>query len=267
MTAVTLQLLGSFDVKSADGVSAACTPGAQRLIAFLALHDRAVSRAAIAGALWPDASTTFGAVRLRSALARLDPVSRELLRVTAGGLSLAPGTAVDYRSARARAEDVLDCAADATVETASETRATIAMLCRELLPDFYDDWALGEAEDWRLLRAAALESLAGSLSRDRQPYLAMYAAQAAIRNEPLRETAHMALARLHIAAGNHGEALRAFGRFRDALADAVDVGPSAAFRELVGSLPGATARAETRAVAVPMPVGGMIGPPDTLDYL
>lgn len=240
MTGIALHLLGSFDVRTADGASVTTTAGAQRLIALLALRSRIVSRAAIAGALWPDASRSLGAVRLRAVLARIDPLTRTVLLVTAGGVGLDPQCAVDYRSARALADHVLDSAAETTTATSGETRSTIAVLCLELLPDVYDDWALEEAEEWRLVRAETLESLVASLSRDARPSLAMHAAQSAIRNEPLRETAHVALVRLHIAAGNHGEALRAFGRFSATLSEAVDVGPSDVFRELIDALPGAT---------------------------
>ena len=179
-------------------------------------------------------------MRLRAVLARIAPLTRAVLLVSSGGVGLDPQCPVDYRSARALADHVLDSAAETTTATAGETRSTIAVLCLELLPDFYDDWALEEAEEWRLVRAETLESLVASLSRDARPSLAMHAAQSAIRNEPLRETAHVALVRLHIAAGNHGEALRAFGRFSATLSEAVDVGPSDVFRELIDALPGAT---------------------------
>lgn len=267
MTGIALHLLGSFDVRTADGASVASTAGTQRLVALLALRARIVSRAAIAGALWPDASSSLGAVRLRAALSRIDPVTRTMLLVSPGGVGLDPQCPVDYRSARVLADHVLDSAAETTTATAGETRSTIAVLCLELLPDVYDDWALEEAEAWRLVRAETLESLVASLSRDARPYLAMHAAQSAIRNEPLRETAHVALVRLHIAAGNHGEALRAFARFSAALADAIDVGPSDAFRELIDALPTAAQHAAATAASVALPVSGMNAPPDTLDYL
>ena len=267
MTDVTLHLLGAFEVRAANGRAVASTVGSQRLVALLALRGRVVSRAAIAGALWPEASTDFGAMRLRSALARLEPTSRGLVLVEPHGMSLDPACAVDYRIARRRAERVLETADEATLETADETRTTIALLGLHLLPDFYDDWALEEAEEWRLLRAVTLESLAGTLARDHQPYLAMYPAHAAIRNEPLRETAHVALVRLHITAGNYAEALRAFARFRTALAEAVDAAPSEAFRELVGALPGAAPESRVPAVSTPLSVGGVLGGPDSLDVL
>jgi hypothetical protein len=63
-----------------------------------------------------------------------------------------------------------------------------------------------EAEDWRQLRLHALEALAGRL-----------AASAAVRAEPLRESAHAALIQVHLAEDNQSEALREFTRYRTPL--------------------------------------------------
>jgi DNA-binding SARP family transcriptional activator len=236
MTTMTLHMLGAFEVTALDEPSVPSSAGTQRLLAYLALQDRPVSRTMIAGALWPEASTSSGGERLRAALARLDPLARRIVDARPGNMRLDPACIVDYRDARSRAERLLETSTDATTASAAETRLTIALPCLDLLPDVYDDWALIEAEDWRIIRAVALESLVDSLSRDARPFLAMLAARAAIRNEPLRETAHAALVRLHIVEGNHGEAMRAFELFRTALAEAMDVEPSASFLALVRPL-------------------------------
>lgn len=236
MASTTLHLLGSFHIGTDDDPEVASSPGTQRLVVLLALRDRVVSRAAVAGALWPDTSSDLAAVRLRAALTRLDPAARSLVDMTPGGLRLSADCAVDYRDARAYAEGLLEAEHPPAHETAAETRASIAVLCLELLPDSYDDWVLSEAEDWRLLRAAALEALTASLSADDRPHLAMGAARAAIRNEPLRETAQAALIRLHLVAGNQTEALRVYERYAEALHEALQLSPSPLLRSLVGAL-------------------------------
>ncbi len=236
MTRTELRLLGSFEIADDDAPATASSPGSQRLIVLLALRDRTVSRSAVAGALWPDASTDLAALRLRAALTRLDPAARSVVELTPGGLRLDAACAVDYRDARAYAEGLLEPEHPAARKTADETRASIAVLCLELLPDSYDDWVLAEAEDWRLLRAAALEALTATLSADNRPHLAMGAARAAIRNEPLRETAQAALIRLHLVAGNQTEALRVYERYAETLHDALHVSPSPMLRSLVGAL-------------------------------
>ena len=198
--------------------------------------QRVVSRAAVAGALWPDVSTDLAALRLRAALTRLDSAARSVVDLMPGGLRLDAGCAVDYREARAYAESLLEPEHPLHHETAAQTRASIEVLCLELLPDSYDDWVLSEAEDWRLLRAAALEALTAALSANNRPHLAMSAAQAAIRNEPLRETAQAALIRLHLVAGNQHEALRVYERYAEVLYETLQLSPSPLLRTLVEEL-------------------------------
>lgn len=236
MTDTVLHLLGSFELTTDDTPAATSSPGSQRLVVLLALRDRLVSRAAVAGALWPNASTRLAADRLRAALTRLDPAARSVVELMPGGLRLEPHCVVDYRDARAYAERVLETEHPMQHETAAETRASIAMLCLELLPDSYDDWVLAEAEDWRLLRAAALEAQAASLLADDRHHLALNAAHAAIRNEPLRETAHATLIRLHLVAGNQVEALRVYERYAEALYEALQLSPSPLLRALVSDV-------------------------------
>jgi len=67
--------------------------------------------------------------------------------------------------------------------------AAVPVLSADLLPDWYDDWVLLEAEDWRQLRLHALEALAGRLIALGRWGEAANAAGAAVRAEPLRESA------------------------------------------------------------------------------
>jgi len=236
MTATHLSLLGSFEVSLAGTPATAPTAGTQRLVVLLALRDRVVSRAAVAGTLWPDTSTELAAMRLRTALSRLDTTAQSVVEVTSGGLRIDAACAVDYRLAREQALEILETDHSPPRRSAAQTRDSIALLCLELLPDNYDDWALDEAEDWRLLRAIALEALAATLSADQRPHLAMAAARAAVRNEPLRETAQAALIRLHLVAGNQHEALRVYERFAVVLAESLQLSPSPMLRNLVSNL-------------------------------
>ena len=62
---------------------------------------------------------------------------------------------------------------------------------------------------------------------------AVQAALAAVTLEPLRETAHAALIRAHLAGGNRWEALRQFRRCQDLLAAGLSVEPSEEIRQLI----------------------------------
>jgi hypothetical protein len=100
---------------------------------------------------------------LRSALSRLYGVVREAVEVNPRDLRLAGSVSVDLRESQALAHRLLD-AVDQPVEATDLSRAAIGALSGEPLPDWYDDWVLLEAEDWRQLRLHALEVLAGLLS-------------------------------------------------------------------------------------------------------
>jgi DNA-binding SARP family transcriptional activator len=200
---------------------------AQRLIAHLGLRARP-SRAAVAGQLWPDVPEDHAHGSLRSALWRVQRVAPGLVDVSGGALGLAPGVRVDVREFRAWAQRALD--PDAAVDGAM---APESALCGELLPGWYDDWVLSERERLRQLRLHALEMLADKLARAGRHGEAVQAACAAVRTEPLRESAHRAVVRAHLAEGNVAEAVRAYCAFRTLLARELGVEPTRQMDELI----------------------------------
>ena len=229
-----LSLQGAFQLEG--GAVPLVLPGnSQRLLAFLALRGRAVTRAATAGTLWPEASQAHAHASLRSALARLDKSTREAIDVDVLDLRLAEGVAVDIRDSRALAHRLL--IVDTLPAEADMSAEAIAALSSDLLPDWYDEWALVQAEDWRQLRLHALEALADSLAAAERYGDAITAALAAINAEPLRESAHATLIRVHLAEGNQSEALRAFARYRDLLKAELGLAPTPGLVALVSDLP------------------------------
>jgi SARP family transcriptional regulator, regulator of embCAB operon len=206
---VRVALLGGFRLLAGNDVLSV-SGGSERLLVFVALHRQAVGRLLVAGTLWSEVSQGRSYASLRSALARLDRASRKALQVTALSLELAQGVVVDLRDARALAHRLLGSTPPADADLSA---AAIASLSLDLLPLWYDDWVLREAEDWRQLRLHALEALVGRLTAVRRFVDATAAAGAAVRADPLRESAQAALIRVHLAEGHQSEALRAFDRF------------------------------------------------------
>jgi SARP family transcriptional regulator, regulator of embCAB operon len=230
---VIVALLGGFDL--IWGSSALRVPRAsQRLLAFLALQGRMVKRTAVAGRLWPDASEGHAYSNLRSALARLRGTARKVLAIGKLELGLAEGVTVDVRHAQALARRLLDPAA--TPDPSELGIAAVPALSADLLPDWYDDWALIEAEDWRQLRLHALEALAGRLVALRRWGEAAGAAAAAVRAEPLRESSRAALIQVHLAQGNQSEAVREFTRYQALLHAELGLEPTFRLRQLVQGL-------------------------------
>ena len=112
-----------------------------------------------------------------------------------------------------------------------------AALLGDLLPGWYDDWVLLERERLRQLRMQALEAVAARLALLGRHGEALEVAYAAVRAEPLRESAHRTVVRVHLAEGNMAEAIRAYWLFRTMLRDELDVLPTEQMTRLVQQIP------------------------------
>jgi DNA-binding SARP family transcriptional activator len=210
--------------------------GVQRLVASLCLAGRP-ARTAIAGQLWPDLPEGHAQGSLRSALWRLQKSAPGLVESSGGALSLASAVAVDVREFREWARQVLDPRTDV-----GSLPSPLDRFPGELLPGWYDDWVLFEREQLRQLRMHALEALAQKLAAAGRYGEAVQAAYAAVRVEPLRESAHRVVVRVHLAEGNVTEAARAYENFRVLLADELGVRPTPQMEDLVRRIPRASAR-------------------------
>ena len=232
MHGMLVAVLGSFQLLRAGHV-VNMSPGAERLLAFVALHSQPVARLVVAGTLWSEVSERRAYATLRSSLSRLDPVARRALRVDPVAVRLADEVAVDFQDARALAHRLL---APAATPSEDLSLAAIEALSRDLLPGWYEDWVLLESEDWRQLRLHALEALADRLTAAGRFGEAAIAARGAIRADPLRESARACLIRVHLAEGNQSEALRQFERFSRLLKAELGLTPAPQLRKLVATL-------------------------------
>jgi DNA-binding SARP family transcriptional activator len=237
MTAMTVDaprvtLLDGFGIHAGATDPGAPVPelprAVQRLVAHLCLSGHP-PRTALAGQLWPDASEGHAHGSLRSALWRLQKAVPGLVRATGDHLVLADGVRVDVHELGSWAERVRN-----PHVPLEEVEVPAAGLRGELLPGWYDDWVLLERESLRQTRLHALEQVAARLATAGRYGDALDAAYAAVRAEPLRESAHRAVVRVHLAEGNVGEALRCYDQFRTLLADELAVPPSSHMQRLVG---------------------------------
>ncbi len=249
-----LDVAGSSPGSVAEGLP----HGAQRLIAQLCLcgHPR---REAIAGQLWPDVPEAHAHGSLRSALWRVQKAVPGLVVASGGGLRLARDVSVDAQELTVWAHRVLGRRPPpdaSSPEPGPAGRPAVAHPARapspdddgtdpgipeiafrgELLPGWYDDWVLLERERLRQLRLHALEAAAGRLAAAGRYGEAIEAAGAAMATEPLRESAHRALVRVHLAEGNLTEAVASYRAFRTLLADELGVKPTAQMNALVRGL-------------------------------
>jgi DNA-binding SARP family transcriptional activator len=200
---------------------------AQRLTAFLALRERPTHRSFVAGSLWMDSGEDRASAALRTALWRATRCGCPLVCADGPNLSLADEVRVDVRDAMRSARALLSTAAGAEARPPEEL-----IDAGDILPDWYDDWLLLERERFRQLRLQALDTLGERLLNEGRHGEAANVALAAIAGEPLRESSHRLVVRIHLAQGNVYEAVRQYRFFRDLLRRKLDLAPSPAMDAL-----------------------------------
>lgn len=220
---LSLRLLGGFAAAGPYG-NVSLPVSAQRVVAYLALQDRAVHRRRLAGVLWPDTTDARAAANLRSALWRARK-SAPLIRGDHSSLALAPDVDVDARRLRDRPED-------AVLAWLRQTSGGVA-LDMDLLPDWYDDWVVAERERFRQVVLRGLTALAPRLVAGGRTAEAIHVGSQAVRLEPLSETAHQMLITAYLAAGDRARAVRHYHEHAALLRDELGLAPSDATVALV----------------------------------
>ena len=228
-TNVNVSLLGGFRL-TVDSEPVVLRPAVQRLIALLALESRPVPRHYAARQLWPDLPENRALGNLRSALWRLRRQTFELVHADGGQLRLAPTVLADVPAVIDAARRLVNPNAECLEADLNTTRFR-----GELLPDWYDDWLILERERLRQLCLHALEAIANRLVQAGRHAEAVDAALLVISAEPLRESAHRALIRAHLAEGNRDEAARQYNKYRNILSQELDSVPSQDLQEIAAA--------------------------------
>jgi DNA-binding SARP family transcriptional activator len=226
-SSATLGLLAGFELVC-GGHPVELPMTAQRLLAFLALHDKPLQRSYVAGRLWAQAAPDRAHANLRSAL----------WRVQRGGLALVDATATQLVLDRRVTVDVRE--ADRLARAVLERRLNLlprswAILTSDLLPDWYEDWLEPERERFHQLRLHALEELATRLTNAGHFAQAVELGLNATGSDPTRESAHRVVINALIAEGNIAEAVRHYDRFRRLILLEVGMPPSMELDRLVRS--------------------------------
>jgi DNA-binding SARP family transcriptional activator len=228
--AIRLQLLDGFALTRGDaGVD--LPPATQHLVAFLAVSNRAVNRAQIAGTLWDSVSDLRAAGNLRSTIWRLRQLELDLIHSSGVYLSVAAGVAIDIRELERLGRTVMDPSADV-----ASLELERLPLKGELLPGWSDEWVLLERERQRQISLHVLDTLCHRWTAEKQYDKAVRAGLAAVAGEPLRESSNRALIIAFLAEGNPTEAIRHFNIYRRVLRNELDLEPSVRFLELIKSL-------------------------------
>jgi DNA-binding SARP family transcriptional activator len=231
--------MGGFAMER-GGLPIAVARGAQRLVAYIAIVDRPMTRSHVAGTLWPEVSERRAMGNLRSSLWRLTgafgapsnsgrAVGTAPCIVASGAeLTLARNVDVDVHLLSETAHRLIDGSTAATSASVDDLVAA-----DDLLPDWSDEWATIERERVRQLRLHALERLCRRLTGAGRYGRAIEVAQAVVASEPLRETAHRELIKVHLAEGNRAEAMRQYDAYGRLIRDELGLEPAFELAELL----------------------------------
>jgi DNA-binding SARP family transcriptional activator len=226
-----LRLLGRFELTRGPS-PLRVSPASERLLAYLAIRSDPASRQQAAEALWPDCTDIRAAGNLRSALWRLPGREQDrLVTSRSGRIALAPQVAVDLQELSGRLTGPVPA------EEAGP-HGSIPVLRQDVLPGWPEDWLVAPREWYRQIRLRALESLCDQHRAAGRLDTALRAGLAAVASDPLRESAHRGLARVHIDEGNYAEALRQYHTYRELSRAELGLPPSPQFRELIAPLLG-----------------------------
>lgn len=220
-------MLDAFEL-TIDGEAVDVAHPARRLMALLAVKHHPLLRGYAAGVLWLNFTDDRAAANLRSALWRVRALGVPIVDTRNGTLQLLPRVEVDLDAAGSVAQRWL-----ANHETDADRDAGSTAIAGELLPDWYEDWLTNDRESFRQLRLHALEAMAERLADADRCGDAILAALAAVAADPLRESAHRAVIKVHLAEGNVAEAIRQLHRCERLMLDEVGVPPSSRLAELI----------------------------------
>jgi DNA-binding SARP family transcriptional activator len=222
------------------------------LFAYLvAERSRPATREELADVLWGEdlPPTWQPALRtvlstIRAALTAAGLPGAETLTGAAGRyqLVLPAGTEVDVEVAERDVAVARRLVSAGEPERAAEhAEAARSVAARSFLPGVEGEWVDRLRARFAAVLVAALELASESLVGTGDGAAAVRPAEEAVALEPFRESAHLRLMLAHAAAGNRGEALRAYERFRKLLAEELGVDPSpqlaTAYLELLRSEP------------------------------
>jgi DNA-binding SARP family transcriptional activator len=229
LSRASLHLLAEFQLR-VGGKAIRLPHSVERILAFLGMSQAPVARTRLASSLWPDVDDDRANHDLRSALWRLRRITGVIWEEDRR-LALTPEVDVDF-------VEIADLTHSLIVEPGPPALDRLPDLVRadEILPGWEEEWLVVERERFRMTRVRALERSAQALLAAHDYVGALEAALATVATEPFRETAHRLVVQIHIAEGNHAEAIRAYRAYRSLVSDELGIAPSSMMADLVAPL-------------------------------
>lgn len=235
-----IRLFGNLRINYAgQPVTAVNTHRLQSLIAYLILHgDAPQPREQLAFLLWPASSESQARTNLRQVLHHLKralPAECNLLETTHFSVRWRqdPACTIDvlqFQTVIAQADSARN---ESDRGREIESLAAAAQLYEDdLLPSLYDEWLIPYRESYRKRVSEVLQRLAVVLEAGHHYAAAIPHAERLVALDPLDESHHQLLIRLHAANEDRSSALRAYHQCMRVLRRELGVGPGAATVEL-----------------------------------
>ena len=194
-------------------------PRCIEILALCALQgDRSLSRGAICGLLWPDASDEDARANLRRHLSELSTTLAPF-----GNLLIIDRMTVRWNTSADAFVDIIAFEAFAS-DPATYDRA-VALYRGDLLSSVYEDWILAHRDRLRSSAVQMLQTLGDDALQARDYTRALECARRALELSEWREDSLRLLMSAMYASGNRAEALAEFDRFARTLANEMHVEP------------------------------------------
>ncbi|EWC61337.1 transcriptional regulator, SARP family [Actinokineospora spheciospongiae] len=265
-----IRLIGLVSVTGDDGQPRHMS-SAQAQVAFARLiMERAggTERDQLADTVWPEGLPDTWASALRSLMSRVRAFMAGTVGPTETGepplvaqgrryvLKLPDTAEVDVELAeRAVGEAVRALGDGAHTEARRLAQSALEHLREPFLPHHEGEWVQGVRDHVDGLLQTALQAASTAAAAERDDREAVRLAEEAVRRSPLSEGAHRCLMTAHSTGGDRAEALRAYQRLRQVLADELGIDPSpetqSAYVELLGVRVGRDRARSAPGAAVP----------------
>ncbi|MEZ4637065.1 MAG: BTAD domain-containing putative transcriptional regulator [Caldilineaceae bacterium] len=239
MPSLTLQLFGSPQIIYEQGWIDLRSAKACALLYYLAVTQRAHSRLALAGLLWPDKSDVDARTNLRQAIHHLHLAIPACLFATRDSVSLNRQLNVVVDVLRFDELATLGLRSQSSEPSHNALRSAVSLYQGEFLAGFFVD-AAEPFEEWVSARRERLNGMVGealrqlverSLARG-DTFEGQHYAQQLVSLEPLNEAAHYQLMQLLAMHGQTQAALTQYARYTALLADELDTQPGGELAQL-----------------------------------
>jgi DNA-binding SARP family transcriptional activator len=225
---VRFWVLGGFTIElDGTAVEPPRSRHARSLLAWLALHPGAHSRARVAARFWPEVRDSSARASLRVALSELR-----------ASLGAAAGCLIADREHVGLAPDRVwvDALQFGELEAGGEFEAAVELWRGELLPGLDDDWVLEARDAHVAVLIDALSRLAAKREASGDLGAAISLSRRMVAVDPISEAATRELMRRLASAGERGSAIAAYRRLAERLSRQLRMAPGAGTRALAHEL-------------------------------